>query len=169
MWATVQQCRAPAQRAERTGRDQTAPSTDCSHWCGSHFVRVVQTLDTPSRLPPSNDFVCSNCKLISPKWTHRPYHNSTFTETFVIWMKYGLHSRYSNEADLGGLVFMRGALWLFGPLSLQVRTNDGIKGHCPPHARAQLVNSGLSCCQIETFFLFDMQRHNQISQLAEFT
>lgn len=123
MWATVQQCRAPAQTAVRTGRDQTAPSTDCSYWCGSHFVRVVQTLDTPSRLPPSNDFVCSNCKLISPKWTHLPYHNSTFTETFMIWMKYGrLHS-----LPLGDIIPMK-LTWV--DLSLWEELS-GSFGHCP--------------------------------------
>lgn len=46
------------------------------------------------------------------------------------------------------------ALMLLGPLSLQVRPDDGFKRHCPPHARAQLVQSALSRCEMQTFFYF---------------
>lgn len=104
--------------------------------------RVVQTLDTPSSLPPSNGFICTNYGLISPKWTHLPYDNAAFIETFRICVKYWLQSHLlrgesiQEGTDLGGLVFMGGAFWLFWPLSLQVRPNDGVEGHCPPHARA---------------------------------
>lgn len=60
-------------------------------------------------------------------------------------------------ADLGGLVLVGWvalALMLLGPLSLQVRPDDGFKRHCPPHARAQLVQSALSRCEMQTYFYF---------------
>lgn len=62
----------------------------------------------------------------------------------------------SSGADLGGFVLVRRAaraLRLFRPLSLQVRADDGIERYRPPHARAQLVRSGLSSCQNGNNFL----------------
>lgn len=55
MWATEEQWRVPAHRAERMGAAKTASSADfrdCSHGCGSHSVIAMQAPDTPS-LPSS--------------------------------------------------------------------------------------------------------------------
>lgn len=55
----------------------------------------------------------------------------------------------SSGADLSGFVLARQAalaLRFFGPVSLQVRSNDGIERHRPPHAGAQLLWFGLSSC-----------------------
>lgn len=52
-------------------------------------------------------------------------------------------------ADLSGFVLAGQAalaLWFFGPVSLQVWPDDGIKRHRAPHTRAQLVRFGLSSC-----------------------
>lgn len=62
-------------------------------------------------------------------------------------------------ADLGGFVlagYTARAFWFFGPVSLQVRPDDGVQRHRPPHAWAQLVGSGLSSCQFrrDIFLLF---------------
>lgn len=78
-------------------------------------------------------------------------------KTFFTCNFLGGGGRCFSGADLSGLV-MTGwvalALMLLGPLSLQVRPNDGFKRHCPPHARTQLVQPGLSCCKMQTLFIY---------------
>lgn len=55
------------------------------------------------------------------------------------------------SSDLSGFVLSaQAALRFFRPVALQVRADDGVQRHGPPHAEAQLLRFGLSSCRRDT-------------------
>lgn len=152
----------------------------CNSWCKNWTLPFLHLLATSSSARAANlspDLSRPICPTVTTLNRHindlkikksqcgntfgKEMHYIYFFWTKQLWFKlasivmFTLGEHSSSGADLCGFVLVRQAalaLWLFRPLSLQVRPDDGIERHCPPHARAQLVRSGLPSCQTQTTF-----------------